>query len=752
MEEPAAQFPPNHLLAPSGFSHSQHDALPQHEVQVKLQITRTTYRDENNGWSVLQCQGEKGNAVTVTGYLGDTHPGETIMAFGKWGDHPKFGKRLVVSRAVSVLPSDEDALIHYLSCGLFKGIGQKTAERVVKHLGMDLVSILNETPQKLKTVPKLGKRTANKLIHAWAEKKKHSEAMMFLINHGITYRSAQKMIANFGNDTVDVISANPYCLIRQIKGFGFVRADQIARELGIAKDAPQRIEHGIIFLLQQAEDFGHCFQTKHQLIQNLAGQLEIDDHEKIDEALDFLLRQDLLITDHDQEELFTRELFLAEKEAASYLSQIASAPFQGHNPKEPDVRQRITAWLHRFCEKSQIELSPSQQNAVLNAVSSKVFILTGGPGVGKTTTANAIIHLLRAMGRDILLAAPTGRAAQRLSEVSSMKAKTIHRLLEWSPLPPTGFQKNETNPLTAQVIIVDEASMLDVRLANSLLRAVRDRSQLIFIGDQDQLPPVGPGNVLKDMIHSERIPFTKLTEIFRQAAGSQIIQTAHRINNGAPCSFSNEAQSDCHFIKTASDEETLATLEELLGTSLPHAGYNPKTDVQILSPMNKGPLGCGKLNELFQNLLNPPKGDGESQGNKSEFRRDDKVIQTVNNYELFVFNGDIGYVEHNNVEGGKLIVRFGKRLVTYNSEQRGDLKLAYAITIHKSQGSEFPVVVIPLSLSHFVMLERNLVYTALTRARKLAIFVGSYKAFALAVQNQRSHQRQTKLRELLVTS
>lgn len=669
------------------------------------------------------------------------------MIFGKWTVHNNFGRQFLINRAVSIRPTHKDALVRYLSSGMFKGIGPKIAEKIVKHFGEDTLDILDEKPQKLKTVPKLAKKTANKLIQAWGEKSINSEAMQFLSHHGITLNASQKIIAAYGKDTVSVISQNPYRLIKHIKGFGFLRADQIARAMGIADDSPQRIEHGIIYLLRNAEDQGHCFQTSTQLFQSLANQLSIQNAEKILDALNALQDQTLVIS-KELEELgtsyFLADLLEAEENCSDLLYRILQSPFRKVDPSSEDFTKRVEDWLEKFSERSSRKLSDEQREAVLGSVSSKVFILTGGPGVGKTTTANAIIHLLRAMGKKVVLAAPTGRAAQRMTEISSIQAKTIHRLLEWSS-ESGGFLRCEENKLEADVIIIDESSMLDIRLAEQLLQAVPESSQLILIGDKDQLPPVGPGNFFRDLIESQQIPLKQLDRIFRQAKASQIISVAHDINRGKVSEFSKDPESDCHFLEADLDEEVLEHIQKLLLKDIPEAGYNAMREVQILSPMNRGALGCTNLNSLIQSLLNPAR-EGEKQN--MNFRVGDKVIQTVNNYELTVYNGDIGFVEKIS-DKKEVLVRFGERYVKYESEQSSDLKLAYAITIHKSQGSEFPVVVIPMSMGHYVMLQRNLIYTGLTRAKKLAIFLGSPKAFALAARNKNSQARQTRLKALL---
>jgi exodeoxyribonuclease V alpha subunit len=446
------------------------------------------------------------------------------------------------------------------------------------------------------------------------------------------------------------------------------------------------------------------------------------------------------------------ELLVAEADVASGAARLLSCPV------EVD-KDRVNNWIDRYVAASGTTLSDAQLQAVKSAVQSGIFVLTGGPGVGKTTTANAIIRLFKAMGKRVALGAPTGRAAQRLSEVAAEKAKTIHRLLEWAPATG-GFTRTLDNPLDAQVVIIDEASMIDIRLMANLVKAIPDKAQLVLIGDVDQLPSVGPGNVLRDLIECRQVPFIKLDQIFRQANESHIVRIAHAINRGQDPEFprSGDAPSDCQFIEVETTEDVLSTVKQLVAEEIPaKLGLDPVRDIQILTPMNRGDLGTQTFNEELQKLLNPDLGPGLAQnsgkrneGSRKSFRKGDKVIQLVNNYDLGVFNGDIGFVREAGVDGGKLLVGFPDgRLIAYSAEETGDLRLAYAITIHKSQGSEFPAVVIPVSMQHFIMLQRNLIYTGLTRARRFAIFVGSKRALGHAVRNQVSARRQTQLIERL---
>lgn len=743
----------------------------EQDTQLLVEVETVTFHNSENGWTVLKARECKSYlTLTAVGNFIAPHPGETFMVFGRWSQHVSFGKQFKINRFVTMQPQTKEGMIRYLSSGIFKGMGEKTAEKIVKHFGLQTFKTLDETPQKIKTIPKFSKKTANKIIEAWEEKKHISQALIFLHNHGISPMMAQKIIRIYGQETIAVVTQNPYVLIKNIHGLGFLTADRIARSIGIAHDAPQRIQQGIYYQLQMGEDKGHCFLTEDQLINSLAKTLDLSTSiisQKCEENLSTLIEQNLIVVKNNsmnkdvgtlqQRHFFPLDLYRAELEICGYFNHLLVSGFSKatFDPTTESSKIRIENWLNIYCEKTSNSLSDDQRQAVFRAATHKVFILTGGPGVGKTTTANAIIQLFKAMGKKIALAAPTGRAAQRMQEVSQMPAKTIHRLLEWSP-DERGFKRDEDNPLAADVVIIDEASMIDARMGQSLLKAIPSTAQMIWIGDVDQLPSVGAGNVLRDVITSDKIPYVRLSQIFRQASASHIIQAAHKINQGETPTFSNEAESDCRFIEAESADEIIEKIKALLTEHLPNAGYHPVRDIQILTPMNRGDLGSIRINQEIQKLLNPDKESllEESKTNTKAtltFRPKDKVIQTSNNYDLLVFNGDIGYVEHTKVEGGKTIVSFADRKVNYEHDDTFDLSLAYAITIHKSQGSEFPVVIIPISMSHYIMLQRNLIYTALTRAKKLAIFVGHPKALHLAINNPVSLARQTELQQYLVS-
>lgn len=730
-----------------------HTDYPADREQIQAEVQRVTYRNDENGWTVLKVLStDEQNLITVTGQLPPIKEGEHLQLIGTWSSHATYGRQFKAERAVPIRPSTRAAILRYLSSGIIKGIGEKTASRIVDHFGLDTFKILDENPGCLLQVPKLGKKKTTEIIESWKAQKSISDVMMFLNSHGISLSYSQKIIRLYGEQAIELISANPYQLAVDIAGIGFIKADAIAKSIGIAQDSPERIRAAIIYQMQQSEDRGHCYQTVVQLCEQLITTLSLT-RDKIDCLVPdqllalceagSLLSEEIQLDENSQTCFWRPDLFSAEHDISRAVAKIMDHPLQIDD-------SRVEQWIEKYNAASATALSDSQRLAVRRAASSKVFVLTGGPGVGKTTTANAIIRLFKAMGKSVLLAAPTGRAAQRLSEVSAEPAKTIHRLLEWQPAEGA-FSRNELNPLKADVIICDEASMLDVRLAAHLISAISHHAQLVFIGDVDQLPSVGPGNVLRDMINSQRIPCVRLTEIFRQASASHIIRYAHDINHGITPTFQKDTPTDCQFIEVDSSDEIRDVILKLLTEILPSKyNFDPVRDVQILSPMNRGDLGTVNINLELQTVLNPdPREHIREAGQKQregELRHGDKVIQTANNYDLQVFNGDIGFVVASNVEGNKTKVVFGEdRVVTYEREQADDLKLAYAITIHKSQGSEFPVVILPMSMQHYVMLQRNLVYTGLTRAKKLAIFIGSKKALHFAINNNISVSRQTNL-------
>jgi exodeoxyribonuclease V alpha subunit len=717
------------------------------KLQIHVEVDRISYRNEDNGWTVLRARDTATQRnIVVTGAFPTVREGEHYQLIGNWDTHQTYGEQFKIERSVPTRPTTRAGVLRYLGSGLIKGIGEKTADRIVEHFGLDTFKILDQNPGLILQVPGIGKRKAKEIVEGWREQKAVGDVLIFLHTHGISPTFAQRILKAYGPDAVEVISQNPYQLAADIRGIGFTKADAIARSIGINAEAPERLRAAIIYFMKQAEERGHCFVTIPQLSELSSSGLDIPQsrlHVLLPAQMEALADSGAVLEESlNGDPIFFRpQLLAAEATVAEVMSRLVDSSVDMD-------RDRIRSWIAKYSAALSQPLSEEQTQAVEQAAMHRVFILTGGPGVGKTTTANGIIRLFKAIGRSVALAAPTGRAAQRLSEVAAEKAKTIHRLLEWNA-QAGHFDRGASNPLSADVVICDEVSMLDILLAESLVSALPEHAQLVMIGDVDQLPSVGPGCVLKDLIDSGVIPVARLNQIFRQSANSMIVQNAHSINKGLMPQFS--PNSDCVFIEADGHDEVRRIITDLLTEVLPKR-YNidPVRDVQILTPVNRGDLGTQNLNIEIQKLLNPDNDSSRVFANDFEIRKNDKVIQTSNNYELSVFNGDIGFVQSTRVDGGKMLVAFGEdRAVAYTDDQADDLRLAYAITIHKSQGSEFPVVILPLTMQHFVMLQRNLIYTGLTRAKRLAIFVGSTKALQTAVQRTTIQDRQTTLRKRL---
>lgn len=717
-------------------------------TKIEGEVEAITYRSDDSGWSVIKVRDKTGKLFTATGAFTFLKTGEYLAFQGHWTQHKTHGRQFKVEQAKPMYPTTSEGIIRYLSSGVIRGIGPVTAARIVDQFKENTLNIIDECPQRLSEVEHIGPKKAQSIVQAWQESRGYRDAELFLFSHQLSPTLTHKIIKAYGHKTIEVVSGDPYRLSSEIPGVGFLTADKIASSLGLSPESPQRLKAACLYLVHQAEDQGHCYLNSPQLMERLCNLLKLDDSVvkvEFPQIIETLNSMGSIISEEDGNEdaHYLQDVLTAEDRLSRKLVELLSHPVSTD-------RARIDAWLQKYSQRLPLPLSETQLQAVVDAVSHRVFILTGGPGVGKTTTANAIIRLLAAMRRSVALAAPTGRAAQRLTEVTGLQAKTVHRLLEWTP-QENGFQRHQDNPLNAQVIVIDEASMLDIKLAHSLAEAVSSNAQIILIGDVDQLPSVGAGNVLRDLIESNKVPYCRLSEIFRQAASSLIVSTAHQINQGLNPEFPDIDGADCRFLAVDGPHNILETIKFLIQHTLTQNGhYDPVKDLQVLTPMNRGDLGTKVLNQELQALLNPEESSPEQlAGDSLSFRPGDKVIQISNNYELNVFNGDIGFVEHAGVEGSKMMVQFADRRVTYSKEDAYDLRLAYAITIHKSQGSEFPVVIIPLSMQHYIMLQRNLIYTALTRAKKFAIFVGSQKALEQAIQTQTSRSRQTKLVERL---
>ena len=702
---------------------------------LRCVVERITYRNEQNGYSVLKCRARGfQDLVAVVGAMPDVHVGSVLSLGGMWKLDAKYGRQFSAETVEETLPATVLGIEKYLGSGLVKGIGSKFAQRIVQRFGRNTLEVIEETPEKLIEVPGIGQLRVDQIKKSWLEQKEIKNVMLFLQSHDVSATHATKIYKTYGKDSVKIVQENPYRLADDIWGIGFKTADTIAAKLGFEHERYERLRSGLLYALNRLADDGHCYATRDMLTETGAELLTVD-APKLSETLDRMITDEDVKTEEDA--IYLPPFYYAEVGTARRLTEICAHP--------GGVRVTPIGLTERIENATGIAYDEIQMEAILTAVENKILILTGGPGTGKTTTTLGIITAFREAGARILLAAPTGRAAKRLSETTGLEAKTIHRLLETKP--PDGYQRNADNPLEGDVLIVDECSMIDVMLMYNLLKAVPDAMTLIFVGDIDQLPSVGAGNVLRDMINSECLPVVRLTRIFRQAQSSRIIMSAHRINGGKMPDLSNGRDSDFFFMERETPESSLETIVDLVRNRLPRAYRIPPGEIQVLTPMQRGVVGAANLNQALQEAVNPH-ADGLRRGGVL-FRVRDKVMQIRNNYDKEVFNGDIGVVESVDLEDKTLSVRFDNRLIEYDSTELDELVLAYAVTIHKSQGSEYPVVVMPILMTHYVMLQRNLVYTGITRAKRLLVIVGTKKALSLAVRNVTVTRRNTMLKERL---
>jgi exodeoxyribonuclease V alpha subunit len=709
-------------------------------------LERIVYFNEENNFTVARINaGNSRDLITIVGNLPGPNPGETLRMRGEWIVDPKFGRQFKVESCISVMPSTITGIKKYLGSGLVKGIGPIMAERVVAKFGLETLDIIEEKPHDLMQVEGIGPIRAERISKAWQEQKEIRDVMVFLQGHGVSSTYAVKIYKAYGNKSVSVVKENPYRLALDISGIGFKTADKIARNMGIDPGSQIRIEAGIIHTLSELVDEGHVYFPQDKLMEAAASLLEVD-QAKVDPALTALAAQQRVIVDQQGEDkaVYLTPLHVAEVNVARRLQTLINAPRQLF---AIDVENAIQ-WVQ---QSNKMELAEMQKEAIRKTIASKVLVITGGPGTGKTTLLNCLIHILEKNNQRVLLASPTGRAAKRLAEVTGRQAKTIHRLLEFSP-KEGGFKRKDDNPLDADVVIIDEISMVDILLMNHLLKAIPPMATLVMVGDSDQLPSVGPGNVLKDVMDSGRVETVKLTEVFRQSQESLIVLNAHRINRGEFPIMTPPVgkKSDFYFIEKDEPEQALALIKELCSSRLPKAfHFDAQNDIQLMTPMHRGVVGVTNLNAELQELLNPTGKEVTRAGRC--FRVNDKVMQILNNYEKEVFNGDIGMVLNIDDELQKLVVKYEDRAVDYEWNELDELVLAYAISIHKSQGSEYPAVVVPILSQHYIMLQRNLLYTAITRAKKLVVLVGSRKAMAIAIRNNKVQRRYTGLTNRLAS-
>ena len=721
----------------------QPEALKQ-EVLAGL-VERVTYHNAENGFCVLRAKARgHRDVVTVVGHAATIAAGEWITASGDWVNDRTHGQQFKARFLRTSPPTSADGIEKYLASGMIRGVGPVYAKKLVGAFGDKVFDIIEAAPDRLREVEGIGRVRAASILAAWAEQKAVREIMVFLHSHGVGTARAVRIFKTYGSDAIQVMTENPYRLARDIRGIGFKTADAIAMKLGIEKTAMTRVRAGISYALAEAMDEGHCGLPVAELVPLAERLLEVTP-DLIRTALDLELKDGAVIADRIDEAdcVFLAGLHGAERAVAERLLTLANGtlPWPWIDP------DKALPWVE---QRTGLTLADSQQAAVRLALLAKVMVITGGPGVGKTTIVNSILRILAAKGVRLLLCAPTGRAAKRMSEATGREACTIHRLLEVDP-KTGGFKRGDDNPLDCDLLVIDETSMVDILLMHALLRAVPDRAALLVVGDVDQLPSVGPGQVLADVIASGAVPVVRLTEVFRQAAKSRIIINAHRINQGQlPDLNRPEEESDFYYVPADDPETAVTRIVDLVKTRIPQRfGFDPVRDIQVLCPMNRGGVGARSLNIELQAALNPA-GERKVQRFGWTFAPGDKVMQIENDYDKEVYNGDIGYIDQVDPEAGEVTASFDGRTVSYGFGELDVLVPAYAATIHKSQGSEYPAIVIPVMTQHYPMLQRNLLYTGVTRGKKLVVLVGQTKAVAIAVRNVSGRRRWSKLRDWLL--
>lgn len=704
-------------------------------AKLNCVVERITYQNPENGYSVLKVKVKGYNdLLTLVGNLLEVPVGSVLSCDGEWKVDKRYGSQFAAHTWEEVMPATVYGIEKYLGSGLVKGIGPKFAKLIVKQFGLDTIEVIENDIERLHEVPGIGKKRVEKIYESWEKQKDIKNVMLFLQGFGVSTAFAAKIYRQYGKKSVETVQANPYRLADDIWGIGFKTADSIAGKMGYEKNDLRRCRSGIIYSLNQLANEGHVYAEEEQLVKTALDLLGADEA-PIREALDNMIGSEDLMQENGA--IYLPPFYYAEVGTTNRLLALL------HDSEDTLFNQPIG--IQSLSQKTGIVYDEVQQQAIEEAVRSKVMVLTGGPGTGKTTTTQGIIAALKLMGLKILLAAPTGRAAKRMSEATGMEAKTIHRLLEYNPMD--GYKRNDDNPLEGNALIVDECSMIDIILMNNLMKAVPVTMRLILVGDIDQLPSVGAGNVLRDIIDSQKIPVIRLTRIFRQAQNSRIVMSAHAINRGLFPNISNGKQTDFFFIQKEEPEAVAKEIVNLVKNRLPKAYNQEVSNIQVLTPMQRGVVGAANLNIALQEALNPSQ-TALNRGGYS-FRPGDRVMQLRNNYTKEVFNGDLGYVESINTEEQTLLVNFEDRIVEYEISELDELTLAYATTIHKSQGSEYPIVVMPVLMTHYVMLQRNLIYTGITRAKKICILIGTKKALSFAIRNMSVLKRNTLLKERL---
>ena len=705
-------------------------------TKLRCVVERITFQNAENGYSVMKVK-VKGydDLVTLVGNLLEVPAGAVLLCEGEWRVDKRYGQQFQCETWEEVMPATAYGIEKYLGSGLVKGIGPKFAKLIVGHFGTDTIEVIETDIERLYEVPGISKKRVEKIRESWEKQKDIKNVMLFLQGFGVSTAYAAKIYRQYGKESIDNVKENPYRLADDIWGIGFKTADGIARKMGYEMNDERRLRSGLIYTLNQLADEGHCYAEEEQLIATAKQLLEADE-ECIRTAMTHAIEtEDLML---DGTAIYLPPFYYAECGTANRLNTLV-------HTKEAGSIFTARFDLAKLQRETGIEYDEVQVEAIRQAIASKVMVLTGGPGTGKTTTTKAIIAALQSAGMRILLAAPTGRAAKRMSEATGMEAKTIHRLLEYNP--QDGYKRNDENAVEGDALIVDECSMIDIILMNNLTKALPTTMRLVLVGDIDQLPSVGAGNVLRDIIDSGVIPVVRLTRIFRQAQSSRIVMSAHAINRGCFPDISNGQHTDFFFMKQEEPEKVAETIVSLVRDRLPKAYRQPNANIQVLTPMQRGVVGAANLNVALQQALNHNTAALVRGG--YTFKEGDRVMQLRNNYDKDVYNGDLGYVRSVDMEERTLTVDFDGQMVEYEASELDELTLAYATTIHKSQGSEYPIVVMPVLMTHYVMLQRNLIYTGITRAKKICVLVGQTKALAYAIHNMKVLKRNTRLKERL---
>lgn len=716
-------------------------------VTLEGPIERITFHSEENHFTIakMRVKGQR-NTVTVVGQLFSITPGEVLRISGFYEQHPKYGLQVRIESYESMIPATMVGIEKYLGSGLIKGIGPEMAKRIVKQFGLNTLDIIEKDIQKLSLIEGVGPKRIGQIKEAWKEQKEIRRIMIFLQGYGVSSGLASKIFKTYGQQAVTRLQENPYALASDIFGVGFLTADHIAEKMGIQKEAPIRLKAGLTYILQQKSEEGHVCLPEEALLQAAVSQLQVDYRDLV-QALKELINNKQLrrqATQAGETLIFIPYLDISEDGIAQGIERLLKDKAQRDGRTDDVLRQvEKTLGLH---------LSPQQKEAVEKAVSQKMLIITGGPGTGKTTIVRSILEIFKGLGRRCVLMAPTGRAAKRLSEVTHHQATTIHRGLGYNP-KQGGFQKNEDHPLAADLVVIDEASMVDTVLMFYLLKAVPQGAVLILVGDVFQLPSVGPGNVLSDLIQSQKIPLVQLDQIFRQGEGSMIVVNAHRIHQGdMPILLTEEGgkNQDFYFFPQEDPEKAVGWILKLIQEKLPHRyGLDPLQDIQVLTPMYKGLVGAENLNLFLQQHLNP--NQRHIQRGSRLYKVGDKLMQIRNNYDKEVFNGDIGRLAKIDQESQEIWVNFDGRFVVYDFSELEELVLAYAISVHKSQGNEYPALIMPVMIQHYILLQRNLIYTAVTRAKRVVVLIGTKKALAIGIKNNKPQLRHSFLKERLIT-